>query len=348
MRPAEDDPPGVGFRARRADAASVDFTRHPRLEDFDAAIGGATLEHRMLEPAQLQGRRVRVRCGDIALDYVKYPAAMAVHGRWGRQCTAVGFTVLPGRQWTSGGVEHAGGTMAVWAEDREFQAHFPAGTEWAVIRFDRERLDAGPGACGSPVLPRRMPAGLEKELRAAVRRLVEHASGGGDPGLAEALVADVSHACLDGLAASELLPGVRDVQLRRHAIVRRAEALVMEDPSECIRIPRLSRAVGASERSLEYAFRKTYNRGASNYFRLVRLNGARKALCRADPACATVTQVAMDWGFAHLSAFAGNYRELFGELPSETLRHGKTSGHAPGRARGLDDGSADERVSSAA
>jgi AraC family ethanolamine operon transcriptional activator len=32
----------------------------------------------------------------------------------------------------------------------------------------------------------------------------------------------------------------------------------------------------------------------------------------------TVADVAADWGFLHLSQFTKDYRELFGERPSET------------------------------
>jgi transcriptional regulator GlxA family with amidase domain len=38
--------------------------------------------------------------------------------------------------------------------------------------------------------------------------------------------------------------------------------------------------------------------------------------------------VAGRWGFVHLGRFASQYRQLFGETPSETLR-------APGAARTL-------------
>jgi len=33
-----------------------------------------------------------------------------------------------------------------------------------------------------------------------------------------------------------------------------------------------------------------------------------------------VTRVATDFGFAHLSRFAGHYRAAFGESPSTTVR----------------------------
>ena len=55
------------------------------------------------------------------------------------------------------------------------------------------------------------------------------------------------------------------------------------------------------------------------YVRRIRLGRVRAELLRSDPSTVRVTDVAMRWGFMHLSRFAEQYRELFNELPSVTL-----------------------------
>jgi AraC family ethanolamine operon transcriptional activator len=113
---------------------------------------------------------------------------------------------------------------------------------------------------------------------------------------------------------------------RRSRLVRKAETYVVAHLDESVRMQKLCREVGASARSLEYAFQAVYGTGAMRYLRTVRLNEVRKALLRADgSARATVTAAAMDWGFWHLGEFAAAYRRLFGELPSETLRIAATN-----------------------
>jgi AraC-like DNA-binding protein len=47
---------------------------------------------------------------------------------------------------------------------------------------------------------------------------------------------------------------------------------------------------------------------------------ARRALLRADASAATVTMVATDHGFWELGRFSVEYRGLFGESPSASLR----------------------------
>ena len=57
------------------------------------------------------------------------------------------------------------------------------------------------------------------------------------------------------------------------------------------------------------------------YLKHCRLEAARRELSSAERDQTTVTEVALRYGFYHLGRFSGLYRETFGELPSETLKH---------------------------
>jgi AraC-like DNA-binding protein len=54
------------------------------------------------------------------------------------------------------------------------------------------------------------------------------------------------------------------------------------------------------------------------YLRNARFERAREALKSAPPE-ASVTEIAMSWGFNHMGRFSVEYRRRFGETPSETL-----------------------------
>jgi AraC-like DNA-binding protein len=58
----------------------------------------------------------------------------------------------------------------------------------------------------------------------------------------------------------------------------------------------------------------------AKYLKRYRMTQARLDLLEADPVAATVTQIATAWGFWELGRFAVEYRRLFGESPSETLK----------------------------
>ncbi|BBY48098.1 AraC family transcriptional regulator [Mycolicibacterium arabiense] len=84
----------------------------------------------------------------------------------------------------------------------------------------------------------------------------------------------------------------------------------------------LARDAGVSPRALQKAFARAGELPPMSYLREVRLHRVRCELVDASErgAAASVTTVATRWGFVHLGRFAQQYRQLFGESPSQTLR----------------------------
>jgi AraC family ethanolamine operon transcriptional activator len=107
---------------------------------------------------------------------------------------------------------------------------------------------------------------------------------------------------------------------RRRAAVRRVEEYLDVHRSEVVPVPTLCAVAGVSERTLEYAFREHLGMPLVRYQRIRRLNRAHRALRDPQSEDAQVTTIAMAAGFVDLSRFACDYRALFGERPSETLR----------------------------
>jgi AraC family ethanolamine operon transcriptional activator len=105
----------------------------------------------------------------------------------------------------------------------------------------------------------------------------------------------------------------------RKAVVASAKEYVLNNPEEPITVADLCKALGISRRTLQYAFQSVLDINPVAYLRAVRLNSVRRMLKRAD-AGASVADIAARWGFWHLSRFAADYKLLFGELPSQTLR----------------------------
>jgi AraC family ethanolamine operon transcriptional activator len=84
----------------------------------------------------------------------------------------------------------------------------------------------------------------------------------------------------------------------------------------------LCNRVGASRRKLQYCFQETLGINPVAYLRTLRLNAAHRDLLQAG-GTRSVQDVAAHWGFWHLSRFAADYRQLFGECPSATLQRAK-------------------------
>jgi AraC-like DNA-binding protein len=105
--------------------------------------------------------------------------------------------------------------------------------------------------------------------------------------------------------------------------VARAEAHVRDHFCDPLTLLDLCEIAGLKTRALQYAFQEKHGLTPMAYLKMTRLNRARRLLRNADPRNVSVTAIAMQVGFWHLSQFACDYRWLFHELPSETLRRGK-------------------------
>ena len=118
------------------------------------------------------------------------------------------------------------------------------------------------------------------------------------------------------------LPDGRGDRTRRaqSLLVKRAEEFALAKAGEPFPAGDLCRAMGVSERTLEYAFKELLGLTPMAFLVRLRLHRVRRALLAARPGSSTVSSAALDGGFWHFGEFSRAYRECFGELPSETLR----------------------------
>ena len=112
----------------------------------------------------------------------------------------------------------------------------------------------------------------------------------------------------------------------RAALVRRAQQYLKEYAREPVYVLDLCGATGVSERTLRDAFLEQCGMWPIRYLKLRRVHQARRALRCAAPETTSVKAVAMDNGFWDLGRFAVEYRRLFGESPSATLRAARHAG----------------------
>ncbi|WP_225422468.1 helix-turn-helix domain-containing protein [Pseudomonas huaxiensis] len=107
----------------------------------------------------------------------------------------------------------------------------------------------------------------------------------------------------------------------RKRMVDRAREYALSNPDSPPSIVELCNRVGASRRKLQYCFQETLGINPLAYLRALRLNAVHRVLLQGDSA--PVQDVAASWGFWHLSRFATDYRQLFGERPSDTRRRNR-------------------------
>lgn len=123
------------------------------------------------------------------------------------------------------------------------------------------------------------------------------------------------------LAGVEGSPATRRFSsTRRRGLIRDAGRLILSHPLDPPKVQDLWLALGVSKRTLEYSFREHVGLSPKAYISALRLNQVRKILKAARPGETHVADAANAWGYWHMGQLAADYRKLFGELPSETLK----------------------------
>lgn len=220
---------------------------------------------------------------------------------------------------------------AVIAPNRRLRLHWEAGCEQLLLKIPRGKLEAiGRRAFGdaaarpldfSPALRLDTPIGAA--WRSMMGSLI-HLLPTLDDGARRPPAAWLDH--LEDTLVLHLLynqPNTWQAHAdATPALPRRlsiAESYMRDHLAAPLTLPDIARHAGASATALTRLFQQHRNTTPMNALRALRLDAARTRLKLDD---ASVTEVALSVGFAHLGRFSEYYRERFGELPRETRRGG--------------------------
>ena len=113
--------------------------------------------------------------------------------------------------------------------------------------------------------------------------------------------------------ASERNPHANDRSFS--SILAYIEANIHSDLS----VEELAQVGNVSTRTLYNLFAKIFSTTPKLFVKQAKLRRLREELA-GGKAIRNVTEVALSYGFTHLGHFSSDYRKLFGELPSETLK----------------------------
>src|SRR5271165_4318996 len=208
--------------------------------------------------------------------------------------------------WRSSGPYHRG-AMSLPVEDMASLGAAMAGCDLAPPR--------------APLFITPAPTAMARlqRLHAAAGRLAEEAPEIiADPDAARGLEQALIEAMVACLGKGEI--GEDSVAQRHHMLVmRRFRRVVEENPTEPLYMPEICRAIQVSSRTLRACCQEHLGMGPKQYLLLRRMHLARRTLRETAAGGATVTEIASGYGFWHFGRFAGAYRSLFGEMPSETL-----------------------------
>lgn len=212
--------------------------------------------------------------------------------------------------------------------NRDFELVTPEAFDILGIVVDRERLYRAADIQGVPLPEHRLeqprlilPAGTLKQLRYVLMRLM-----GSDTTLTARQHSQdlVMMALLQVLQEDGPTPEAIPSYAHRKAVVDRVKGYLAEQGDAPVTMTQLCELAHVSRRTLQYSFETILGISPLRFLRVSRLNQVRRALSDASKG-RTVTDISAEWGFWHASQFAKDYKQLFGESPSDTLRRSQQS-----------------------
>jgi AraC-like DNA-binding protein len=226
------------------------------------------------------------------------------------------------------GAEIHSGRLAFGRSSTEIDCVVPAGSHHvaALVPEDLARTYLGEALASKLLASERRHLvcrpNVGKALIELVHRLVEEYLEQPelltDQALCKAIETELMDILFQAVDTGEYRVGRVPMRRRRQAFLRAVE--YAEHLRRPIGIAELEAATGVSRRVLELAFQETLGVTPITYLRWSRMHGARAELGAADRDSVRVADIRARWGFSEPGRFAVDYRRLFGESPSATLR----------------------------
>jgi len=236
---------------------------------------------------------------------------------------------------TDGGPSSIWGAVEIRAEEiitlgpgQRVHARTVGPCRWNAVQVpERQLADYGRALSGArfvvpPVARWRSRRAALRQLRhlhrAAIRMAEARAGALTDLQGAHGLEQQLLHALIECLSVEAKEETATE---RRHReLLARFEDRLAAEPF--LPLADICRALGVSESSLRDCCKQHLGMGPSRYRYLRAMQRVHRTLRNGTPDAASVSEVAMRHGFRDLGRLAANYRALYGELPSATLRRG--------------------------
>ncbi len=306
---------------------SADRFRRPGGEDDETL--GWQFEFLQLERGPLTIRMRLVGSGEIDFMYTRINRRTDQRGRSPRDRYT--FSILadgtPPYLWC--GQEVAGDSLMFFPPGSHFGAIGPHRFEVWMVMLSRNALfslvEAGGGSLGG-LMNFTAPCVIRRDLTAVRewRRMIEESiqrSRAGDPSLAPILHAfrQSFPRVAKGDGSDPHRTMAASSRLSRLRALSRALDYARSHAEDAPGISELCEAARMKERTLRNAFVEHVGLPPKTYIQALRLEEVRNALLEQESLRHPIADVANRWGFWHMGQFAADYRNRFGELPSQTL-----------------------------
>jgi AraC family transcriptional regulator, ethanolamine operon transcriptional activator len=242
-----------------------------------------------------------------------------------------GLVLGGGAPFSFQGIKVNENALVVAPGSKEFLLHSPPDMSMLGVAVDSNLLAAAADAAGVDLqddvlnrhvlsIPGAAGARAGKRIIAAVESVLAESDPFNSGDSAHRFTHTVTESILDLLTFHVPSHEDRLTYACRADVVKRAHDLVLARPEQPISVLDLCEKLRVSRRTIQNSFQSVTQMNPVSYLRAVRLAQVRRLLTTTSQNEVPVREAAMRWGFSNLGHFASDYKSLFGELPSQTLR----------------------------
>ncbi len=293
------------------------------FHDIDAlmmAVRDWNLDFRLLgrPPSERVGRIVQSTLGALTVGHARLSASLEQFGAapQGRTTFVIMETGMRRLYWR--GHETDCGSLLIYNDGSEISCFSGSDFDIHALSLDEESIAE---ACQALEIDLPPQCDRSEVVAAPAHRLVGPRRGmralrSGAAGVSSATLYGVVLDLVDLWVSGRPKPPpsrLRDRALRRSLDILHDLASTPPGPHQ------LAQMVGASDRTLLYAFRERFGMTPAAFMKARRLAAVRRDLQVQLPDRSTVSDILAQHDFWHLGQFAKDYRKHFGELPSDTL-----------------------------
>ncbi len=294
------------------------------IEDLRDAVLGAGLDATQMSTGVLSGGLVFCEQDGLVTTSGLIRGRVAHSGPLSEQgvTIGVGLYLAPGTSHWQSHVKT--GNVGIFLPGDMHDSIYADGSLYATVTLPSDRLEEEAARQGL-VLDAAMLGGtgvhrrdLDQSITAHLRRRFRQVHHSAFDDLT--LGADMLLAAIEHLARPPRCTNAGRFPRGHGLIVKRARDYIHAHLNEPIDVDEIASAAATSRRTLFRAFNEILGESPRAYTRRLRLHRIRRDLANEDESRCTVAMVAMRWGMEDLGRMAGHYRDLFGELPSQTHR----------------------------
>lgn len=311
-----------------------------QIEDLSDAVLGAGLEATQVSRGKLGGSLAFAEIDKVVFSSGHIGGRVELKGPLSLDCVTlgVGLQLPPGAMhWMS---DVTKGNVGVFLPGDEHDSLYTPGSLYTTATLDMDTLEELAAARGL-VLDRKTlgtsgmhdrivpPDALEWIEKTLIR---VHAGNELTSTEGARLATAILDVMINHCARAPRRTGPRPNPQGYFRTVARAREYIEHALHENISVDDIARAACTSRRSLYRAFGSVLDMSPDLYVRQLRLHRIRRDLSMAGNEPLTVAEVSSRWNMNELGRMAGYYRDLFGELPSETARRHLLAPRVPGKS----------------